>query len=167
MNRLTANQSWGFSLIELLTVLLIISLLTAVGSVSLSRWQQRQQVRITAGQLQHFLIKVRQQANWNNQTLSLWTRTEGDGWCIGASGEGEHDRRCNAKNNPLVWQPAYPQVVLKQLIGQPLFWGEHDTARAGSIEITNGAVSWRIIISTYGRIRCCESKEPACRLNVH
>ncbi|MBA2815545.1 prepilin-type N-terminal cleavage/methylation domain-containing protein [Candidatus Pantoea persica] len=73
----------GFTLTELLLVLAIVGLLS-LGAMQ--RWQQRQQLRDTAQQLQGFLQGLRAEANWQNAERLFWLRP-GERWCLGSGPE--------------------------------------------------------------------------------
>lgn len=73
----------GFTLPELLLVMVIAGMLSLAALHGWQRWQQRLQLRDSAQQLQGFLLRLRAQANRQNSDLILWSRP-GDPWCIGA-----------------------------------------------------------------------------------
>lgn len=69
----------GFTLPELLLVMVIAGMLSVAALHGWQRWQQRQQLRDSAQQLQGFLLRLRAQANRQNSDLVLWSRP-GDPW---------------------------------------------------------------------------------------
>ncbi len=73
----------GFTLPELLLVMVIAGMLSVAALHGWQRWQQRLQLRDSVQQLQGFLLRLRAQANRQNSDLVLWSRP-GDPWCIGA-----------------------------------------------------------------------------------
>lgn len=157
MQRLTSHsQQAGFSLIEILVVLVIISCVAGIGTHSLYLWQQRQAVRANAIQLYQFLGRVRQQADWYNQSLPLWVAEDRGSWCIGT---GKPASQCGSQ--PWQWQ-ATQLVTLVIMTGEPGFYGKHNAAWPGSFEVGNQYARWRIIISNQGRIRYCDAQSREC-----
>ncbi len=157
MNTLSKTcPSLGFSFIELVIVMTLYSMLAAFGSYSLTQWQHRQQVRSNAQQLALFLNRVRQQAYAYQRDMPLWIGQKGGHWCLGA---GKPRGQCRDKQ----WHwYAGPKIESLTIIGEPGFYGKHNTAWPGSIEIGLGSIRWRVILSNHGRIRYCESQNKEC-----
>jgi len=149
----------GFTLPELLVVMVIAGILSLGALHGWQRWQQRQQLRDTAQQLQGFLLRLRAQAFRQNRDLILWSRADHP-WCIG--GGSPSPDACQAGKR-LHFVAPYPEVILYEIRGEPGFYGRRNVARAGSIELGNEAGRLRLIISARARIRFCSTEEEACR----
>lgn len=148
----------GFSLLEVLIVLVITVILTGLGSQSLTRWQHRQQAKATASDLTHFLNRLRQQANGYHLTISFARSLNNGESVVRATSESRA-----GKTERWTWKPCASQVKLLAMVGEPRFFGKHGTAWPGSFEVGNQVTRWRIIISTHGRVRYCESHEKGCQ----
>ncbi|WP_293770401.1 prepilin-type N-terminal cleavage/methylation domain-containing protein [uncultured Pantoea sp.] len=148
----------GFTLPELLLVLVIAGTLSLAALHGWQRWQQRQQLRDSAQQLQGFLLRVRARANRHNSDLVLWSRP-GAPWCIGV---GSPAGECHP-GNPLHFVAPYPDVELTGIRGEPGFYGRRNVATAGSIGLGNRAGGIKLVISARARIRLCMTEEESCR----
>ncbi|MEL7697931.1 MULTISPECIES: prepilin-type N-terminal cleavage/methylation domain-containing protein [Pantoea] len=149
----------GFTLPELLVVMVIAGILSLGALHGWQRWQQRQQLRDTAQQLQGFLLRLRAQAYRQNRDLVLWSRP-GKPWCIGG---GSLPVGACQSGKRLHFIAPHAGVMLNGLRGEPGFYGRRNVARAGSIELRNEAGELRLIISTRARIRFCFTDAGACR----
>lgn len=151
-------QSKGFTLAELLLVMVIAGILSAFATQGWHRWQQRQQLRDTALHLQHFLLRVRAQANAQNRDLVLWHRPT-QPWCIGVAAPPQNG--CSTASR-LHFIAPYADITLHALRGEPGFYGRRNVAKAGSIELRNRAGKIRVIISSRARIRLCRIDDAGC-----
>ncbi len=149
----------GYTLPELLFVMVIVGILCAGTLQGWQRWQQRQQLHDTAQQLQSFLLRLRAQANRQNQDRALWTRVR-QPWCIGSG--IQPDRDCGL-GQQLQFVAPHESVRLFGLRGEPGFYGRRNVAKAGSIELGNEAGRLSIIISARARIRICQPEKEGCR----
>lgn len=149
----------GFTLPELLLVMVIAGMLSLAALHGWQRWQQRQQLRDSAQQLQGFLLRLRAQANRQNSDLVLWSRP-GDPWCIGAGSLPVAG--CDSRKR-LQFVAPHAGVALYDIRGEPGFYGRRNVARAGSIEFGNSTGRMRLIISARARIRLCMTDEETCR----
>lgn len=148
----------GFTLPELLFVLVIVGILSLGALQGWQRWQQRQQLRETAQQLQGFLQRLRAQANWQNQDRALWLMP-GERWCLGSG--PKPDAGCE-RGRRLQFIAPYPGVSLTSVRGEPGFYGRRNMAKAGSLEFGNASGRLRLIISARARIRLCQPEEQGC-----
>lgn len=148
----------GFTLPELLIVLVIIGSLSLGALQGWQGWQQRQQLRETAQQLQGFLQRLRAQANWQNQDRALWL-IPGERGCLGSG--PKPDGGC-ARGGQLRFVAPYPGISLTALQGEPGFYGRRNMAKAGSLAFGNASGRLRLIISARGRIRLCQPEEQGC-----
>lgn len=62
---------------------------------------------------------------------------------------------------PLVFTPDWRDVVLADITPSLAFFGLRNTAWAGHIVLKNAAGEWRLVVSSWGRIRLCERNEAA------
>lgn len=155
MNR---NPNHGFTLPELLLVMVIAGILSIGALQAWQRWQQYQQLRDSVQQLQGFLLRLRAHANWHNRDLVLWMMP-GENGCLG-TGPKPAEGCANASR----WQykPPHAGVRMVALTGEVGFYGRRDVARPGSIDIASAAGRWRLIISARARIRACQPGEKGC-----
>ncbi|MCU5774651.1 prepilin peptidase-dependent protein [Erwiniaceae bacterium BAC15a-03b] len=145
----------GYTLPELLIVLVIAGILGVSAVAGWVRWQQQQRLTETALQIQHFLHQLRAWANWHNSEQVLWLKP-GERWCLGSG--VMPDGACeNGRRDQLIAPHADVQLLnITQGMG---FYGKRSVARAGNIEFANGAGNWRIIVSARARIRLCKPEE--------
>lgn len=148
----------GYSLPELMIVLVIAAILGGGALTGWQRWQQYQRLTESVQQIQSFLHRVRSYAWRYNADLPLWFK-DGERACLGA-GEAP-ERECLAgRRLQLLLTPEGGKIT--QLIGAPGFYGLSNVAKPGSIIITLKNLSWRILISSRGRIRLCKPEQKAC-----
>ncbi|WP_105744271.1 prepilin peptidase-dependent protein [Cronobacter dublinensis] len=152
MNR----KQQGYSLIEVMVVLVIVISMSAAGVYGWQRWQQQQRLWQTAQQTRDFLEQLREDANWRNVDHKLWLQREPQGWCLGTQASGGQTCRKGTKNQ---FSPPWPEVDVSEMTPGLAFFGLRNTAWPGHLILRNGACEWRIIISVWGRIRLCEPGE--------
>lgn len=150
--------SFGFSLLELLIVLVIISLMTSVITRSIGQYRQCQALQHASLKLISFLIRVQAQANWLNQSRQIRIKKITDYWQITAT--VEHIAKDNNTNENLVTHVMLlDDKSLEQLnynaLAPIIFYGRRNMALAGHISLINNTGEIQIIISTRGRIRRC------------
>ncbi|MGK3128142.1 prepilin-type N-terminal cleavage/methylation domain-containing protein [Pantoea sp. C8B4] len=152
------HANLGFTLPELLLVMVIAGILSLGALHSWQRWQQHQQLRDSVQQLQGFLLRLRAHANWHNSDLNLWL-IPGERGCLGVGVKPPEG--CEL---PSRWRLAPPHtgVRFSAIIGEPGFFGRRDVARPGSIEVESAAGRWRVIISARARLRACQRGEKGC-----
>ncbi|QDY42885.1 prepilin-type N-terminal cleavage/methylation domain-containing protein [Candidatus Pantoea soli] len=148
----------GFTLPELLLVMVIAGILSVAALQGWQRWQQHQQLRDSVVQLQGFLLRLRAQASGLNRDIRLWWQP-GENGCLGA---GSRPAEGCQQSGRWVYQPPHAGVRLVALTGEPGFYGRRDVARPGSIDLENAAGRWRLIISARARIRACQPGEKGC-----
>ncbi len=91
MNR----KEQGYSLIEVMVVLVIVIGMSAAGVYGWQRWQNQQRLWQTAQQTRDFLEQLREEANWRNVDHKLWLNRGSQGWCLGTQASGE--QTCNKR----------------------------------------------------------------------
>ncbi|WP_338577628.1 prepilin-type N-terminal cleavage/methylation domain-containing protein [Erwinia sp. E_sp_W01_1] len=148
------NRMRGFTLTELLIVMMIASMLTLGAFSGWQSWQQLQRLNDSARQIQHFLLRLRGEANEHNSSLLLWYSKD-QLWCIG-SGAPSHCAPQSRRMLPAPW----PEIVLLSLTEGMGFYGRHNVARPGRIVIAGKAGERHIIVSSRGRVRICEDACP-------
>ncbi|WP_125258634.1 prepilin peptidase-dependent protein [Dickeya lacustris] len=151
MNNNTRRQN-GFSLPELMLVLTVIALLTGSGLYHWQAYRQLLQLEQQARQLLGVLTGIQAQANWRNQTLSLWIKSSAQAWCL-VSTESSTD--CD---NPasVVYYRLHQDVALQESTSpRVVFYGVRNAAQSGHLTLRNPAGKVRLVISGRGRLRLC------------
>jgi prepilin peptidase dependent protein A len=146
------NPPAGFTLPELMLVLIIVGLLSIASLSGWQSWQQHQRMEETARRLQQFLHGVRAWANWHNSDQPLWLLA-GERWCLGSGDKPVTG--CRAGRRLQLLAP-HRQVQIIAIEGEPGFYGKRNVAKAGHIIFGEGELRWRMIISARGRIRLCQ-----------
>lgn len=144
----------GFTLIELLVVMVIASVLTLGAFGGWQSWQQLQRLNDSARQIQHFLLRLRGEANERNGQQVLW-QAGNSGWCIGSGSP----QRCRNNLRRVLTAP-WPDIALQSLTEGMGFYGRRNVAKPGRIVITSPAGTRHIILSSRGRVRICEEVCP-------
>ncbi|EPN9528624.1 prepilin peptidase-dependent protein [Cronobacter malonaticus] len=152
MNR----KQQGYSLIEVMVVLVIVISMSVAGVYGWQRWQNQQRLWQTAQQTRDFLEALREETNWRNVDHKLWLNRGSQGWCLGTQASGEQTCNKGSKNQFL---PPWPEVEIVEITPGLAFFGLRNTAWPGHIILRSPAGEWRIIISAWGRIRLCEPGE--------
>jgi len=155
MNR---NIHHGFTLPELLLVMVIAGILSVGALQGWQRWQHYQQLRESVAQLQGFLLRARAYASWHNRDLVLWLQP-GENGCLGA---GQKPVEGCALASRWLFRPPHASVRIAGMTGEVGFYGRRDVARPGSIDLISDAGHWRLIISARARIRACQPGEKGC-----
>lgn len=151
------NNPEGFTLLEMMVVVIIISVLSLGGWQGWTRFQQRQHLNDSALQIQRLLQRLRSDANWHNRTRLLWLKP-GAVWCLGA---GEAPSGCPASGRYRLKAP-YPGIAVRALTEGLGFYGKKNAAHPGHIVIVGQAGERRIIVSARGRVRLCVQSRERC-----
>lgn len=144
----------GFTLIVLLVVMVIASAITLTAVSGWQYWQHRQRLNASATQLQHFLLLLRNEANWHNQQALLWQQS-GEKWCVGS---GPSPSKCRAQRQ--VFVAPWPEIRLVSLTEGMGFYGRRNVAKPGRIVIASEAGERHIIVSSCARVRICQEACP-------
>lgn len=143
----------GYTLIEMLVALSLMSILSAGGLYGWQRWQQQQRLWQTACQVRDYLVMLRNDANWHRRDRLPRPESTPQGWCLNAL--GAESAGC-ATQSPFILLPQWPDVVLSDITPALGFYGLRNTAWPGHLTLSNAAGSWTIIVSGWGRIRLCK-----------
>jgi len=140
----------GFSLIEMMIVMLVIAILSSGVIYGFQQWQHHQRLWQTTHQLSQFLHHLRHDANEFNRdhVLTLWQRH--DQWCL--TTQLYTDKPCVTTSQ---WQfiPRFKDVSISEITPGLGFYGVMNTAKPGHIILNNAAGQRKIILSVWGRIR--------------
>lgn len=147
------NKEHGYTLIETLVAITLVLILSATGLYGWRSWQQSQRLSQVASDLYHYLIYLRNDANWHNLDRHLRENTEGEQWCLVADDTLLFG--CPS-GNPLVFRPSWQEVKLHKITPKLAFYGLQNTAWAGNISLESDAGIWTVVVSHWGRVRLCE-----------
>ncbi|QIQ21713.1 prepilin-type N-terminal cleavage/methylation domain-containing protein [Zophobihabitans entericus] len=151
----TDKIAQGFSLLELLFVISVIGVLSAIGLHGWQTIQQRAQLSSATMQLLAFIKEVQDDANWRNQTntLHLFIGSKFTPWCLAVT---EESRPVSCDTRLRFIQPD-PSVEITGFteISTLAFYGKREMAQTGTIRLENSLGQTRVIVSTRGRIRYC------------
>lgn len=140
----------GFSLIEMMIVMLVIAILSSGVIYGFQQWQHHQRLWQTTHQLSQFLHHLRHDANEFNRdhVLTLWQRH--DQWCL--TTQLYAGKPCMTTSQ---WQfiPRFKDVSISEITPGLGFYGVMNTAKPGHIILNNAAGQRKIILSVWGRIR--------------
>lgn len=148
-------KSAGFSLLELLIVIMIIGILSLMGVNSWRELKLRSELSVVTLNVVQFLNDVKTNANFYNYTQYLFiVKLNKDQWCLVASLNEQIPNQCDYQFN---FKPEYSTVEIigsyNRVLGS--FYGRRSTAKAVTIKLKNPIGESRIIISVPGRIRYC------------
>ncbi|HCT3343940.1 TPA: prepilin peptidase-dependent protein [Citrobacter koseri] len=155
------KKQQGYTLIETMVAMLLMVSLSATGLYGWQRWQQQQRLWQTASQLRDYLLQMREDANWHNRDHIVQVIRERGGWCFVSTASAQGACTPDA---PFVFIPAWRDIDMVEITPSLAFFGLRNTAWAGHIRLKNAAGEWRLVVSSWGRIRLCEGREAeACR----
>lgn len=143
----------GFSLIEMMVVMVIAAMLSAGGLYSWQQWQQQQRMWITTQHIRHLLEQLRSDANWHNRDHLLTVNRPGKAWCL--SSKLIEASQCLSEGRWRLIQP-FADVDITEATAGLGFYGLRNTAWPGHITVQSAAGTWRVVLSAQGRIRICE-----------
>ncbi|XKM12602.1 prepilin-type N-terminal cleavage/methylation domain-containing protein [Orbaceae bacterium ac157xtp] len=148
-------NSKGFSLLELLVVILITAILASIGISNWNDIKQRNELTDITMNLIRFLNEVKTEANLTNSNLSLFLVTKADNeWCIAVTNK-EIPTDCLTKFHFY----GNKKITINGLTNATKisFYGRRNNAESGTIELTNSIGTTKIIVSTRERIRYCSN----------
>ncbi len=160
----------GRSLIELLICLTVLSILLVKGVSSYASMQKRQHLIGAAQDSYFFLQRARSESIRNNRTIYVVIQPLGAS-CLGLS--EQPGCQCNTSQSCVIDQQqnvlyysAYPSVTLTKVsFGNPpqsrfLPPRGMATGFAGSLQLTNGEHTLKVLLSNMGRVRICTTTPP-------
>jgi len=150
------NNIRGFSLIEMVVVILIIAILSSGGVYGFQQWLQHQRLWQTTHQLSLFLHHLRRDANGHNHDHPLTLCQRHDRWSLVSQHDSGHP--CMAANR---WQftPRFKDISVVDMTQGLGFYGVMNTAKPGHILLSNAVGKRKVIVSVWGRIRVCSVTE--------
>jgi len=150
------DKQQGFTLLELMLVIGILSLLALGATARWQHYQQRLQLQGHSQQLWDFLLRAQAQANRYNQFAPIWF-IEGETWCLGV---GTAPPNCTTPGT-LQFSRSKQQVQLAAITGIGMgFSGRRNQAISGHLVLANPAGRVRLVLSSRGRLRLCSEQQP-------
>lgn len=147
-------QQKGFSLFELLIVVVISSVMFTVAIVNWREFQLRSELTNTTLALVTFLNQVKSNANFQNRNNAIYIIKEEDQpWrlIVIDNEQNDHDQIFFQFINP----NNQVEILNKNNDLLSIFHGRRSMAQSATIKLKNDIGESRIIISTRGRIRYC------------
>ncbi|AJA45377.1 prepilin peptidase dependent protein A [Frischella perrara] len=147
-------QQKGFSLFELLIVVVISSVMFTIAIVNWREFQLRSELRNTTLALVTFLNQVKSNANFQNRNNAIYIIKEEDQpWrlIVIDNEQNDHDQIFFQFINP----NNQVEILNKNNDLLSIFHGRRCMAQPETIKLKNDIGESRIIISTRGRIRYC------------
>ncbi|MEA1064120.1 prepilin peptidase-dependent protein [Apirhabdus apintestini] len=149
----------GFTLIELVLVMGIVASLSVGGLYGWRHWQQQQRLQQNALLLRAWLQQIRDEANATNRDFHIRLTQQNKQWALTACANS--GAACSPQSRH-IWRPTVPDIWLEGDASNIHFYGLRNTAWAGHLSLGNAGGRWRIIISSWGRIRLCLEGKRAC-----
>lgn len=143
------------TLIEILLVIAITAILSAMGISSWQNYRQRAVLEQSSAGLLAFLTRAQAAANWRNQTYLLQLGKQGARGCVAAS-QTKRNGECDTDSGLrfVLPEPSLNLEVSHSDIGFG-FYGIRNTAGTGHIVVSNQAGRVKVILSAKGRLRRC------------
>ncbi|WP_084728588.1 prepilin peptidase-dependent protein [Xenorhabdus khoisanae] len=160
--RLNSPEQSGFTLLELLIAMLIISISLSYGLYYWGQYQNRLRLQSAVHNVLSFMERQQALANYLNQDRTLWL-VMGHSWCLISSVTKVSD--CGAEYGERVNAPHGDVFLTSSTTERIDFYGIRNTAMPASFILANSAGEISIVISGRGRIRTCSntiSQLPDC-----
>jgi type IV fimbrial biogenesis protein FimT len=163
-----AGRSRGFSLIELMTIVVVTGIVVTAALPSLAGWVDDQRLRGTAGELAADLQHARLEAVLRNENVRWSVQAESEGAACylvhtGAAGacrcEPSGAARCDAPAEALKAVPLATDrgLALQASASSVLFAAEHGTATPAATLRLSGRDGRAVqhVVNVMGRVRTC------------
>ena len=157
----------GVTLLELLMVIALITLLSAIGAPSFSSIRQEQQLLAAGHALSADIELARREAQQRQSSrITIYFFTSAAGWCYRVSDVPDSecnscDARCDLAGDGHHHgrdQGHFPPVTMDEIsyLGNEMGIGErHGTLSPGHIRFQSGESRLKVITSGLGRVRLC------------
>ncbi|MBD2781036.1 prepilin peptidase-dependent protein [Xenorhabdus szentirmaii] len=170
------RASLGFTLLELLIVMLIISVSLSWGGYHWGQYQNRLRLQSAVNNVLSFMERQQALANYLNQERTLWL-VAGQSWCLissdtrqsdcsdGNNNDGNNSNGGNNGNSERVTSPHHDVFLSSSTTERIDFYGVRNTAMPASFILENAAGEISVVVSGRGRIRTCSntiSQLPGC-----
>lgn len=158
-------KSQGLSLLELLISLTIVGILVSVGGPAFMQYNDERKLK-GAVEASYFLLQQARSVAVSKGADVTVDFAEGNNWCIGVSDSGtcncSTSSSCTVDGVELVLNSSdYSGVSMQSLTfgasDQTVFDGTRGitSGNSGSLELTNGTIDVRLVVSNMGRARIC------------
>ncbi|WP_237386464.1 prepilin peptidase-dependent protein [Xenorhabdus sp. Sc-CR9] len=161
-NAVISNEASGFTLLELLIAMFIISISLSWGVYHWEKYQNRLHLQSAVNNVLSFMERQQAQANYLNQNRTLWLMS-GQSWCLVSSITQISD--CDEGDGARVYSPYDDVLLVSSTTNRIDFYGVRNTAMPANFILANSAGEISVIISGRGRIRTCSdtiSQLPHC-----
>ncbi|PID58293.1 hypothetical protein CSB45_04295 [candidate division KSB3 bacterium] len=151
---MTMNSSRGYTLLEVLVVLFIISLISAVSTPNFLTWLQSYRLQAAAASLSNHLQSTRLLAILKGTPHEMQVRpaTKGNYYQIVEDPKGED--RLVATIGRVILDKEFRGVVISSTTSKALMFTPRGTAKSGNIQLRNSrGETIKITISQYGRVK--------------
>ncbi|OWO81052.1 peptidase [Photorhabdus luminescens] len=157
------DNQLGFSLLELMIVIVLVSIFSLWGVQEWGYHQERARLQDSAQKILTFITRQQSLANYLNKRVVLWLKI-GKDWCIALSNPVLAD--CDLENVEGISSPYQDIIISSATKDQIEFHGIRNTMIPASFILANSAGEISIIFSSRGRIRSCSNNKfnqiPAC-----
>ncbi|NMH58952.1 GspH/FimT family pseudopilin [Alteromonas ponticola] len=157
-------EKQGYTLVQVMVVVSIISILLTAGMPSFTDFQQRQHLQQILLNAHRLFNEARQLAILNKNTVTVVVEAS-DNWCIGATKEAMCDchqvASCSLNDRPMQVSGTHTGIKLadtrKQAIAKVMFAGGYGTAygSATTLTFTSNIGVGKVVINNLGRVRLC------------
>ncbi|MDX7990486.1 prepilin peptidase-dependent protein [Xenorhabdus littoralis] len=161
-NAINSYEQSGFTLLELLIAMIIISISLSWGLYHWGQYQNRLRLQSAVNNVLSFMERQQALANYLNQERTLWL-VMGQSWCLVSSVTKLSN--CDDNDGERVISPHNDVFLASSTTERIDFYGVRNTAMPASFILANSAGEISVVISGRGRIRTCSntiSQLPDC-----